>query len=536
MTRTKKGSGRGRSLRRSAGILLHPTSLHTEFGIGDLGPSAYEFVDFLEKSGQSFWQVLPLGPTGYGDSPYQVLSTFAGNPNLISPDKLVDMKLLPIDYVKTIADRALTEPTKDTKDTRVLKINYSEVIERKSQILKTAFKTFKEVISEGNNVMGKDLQEKFNRFNANESSWLDEFVLFYSLKRKFNLQSWISWPEEYGLRLNDSEALKNHIEVSKDDLMFYCFVQWVFFTQWHELKKYANSKSISIIGDMPIFVAHDSADVWANSKFFTLNSDGSVKFQAGVPPDYFSATGQLWGNPLYKWKEMKKTGYKWFIMRFKKLMELVDWIRIDHFRGFEAYWCVPGHEKTAVNGEWIKTPGKELFRKIRKKLGTLPVIAEDLGVITKEVENLRDKFHFPGMRVLQFAFGGDGTNPHLPHNYAINSVVYTGTHDNNTTLGWWENEANYDAKNHLKDYFDTSAVDINETLIKGIYRSIAKCAIVPIQDILKMGTEARMNRPGDPGGNWQFQLAPNLLTSDTVNYLASLVKSYRREGCLTEKN
>ncbi|MHA1727120.1 MAG: 4-alpha-glucanotransferase [Promethearchaeota archaeon] len=515
----KKGKNKRFFLPRSAGILLHPTSLFTPYGIGDLGPSAYQFIDFLEDSGQIFWQVLPLGPTGYGDSPYQTISAFAGNHLLISPEKLIQMKLISKTFLESTFN--VNSENKTPSTSNILKVNYKKVRDKKTKMLKVAFDNFKK----SNNTGGKYSLQKFQQFCMKQKYWLENFVLYFALRQEFNLQSWVSWPENF--RKRDFETLDKFREKRKDDLEQYRFFQWLFTIQWDELKEYAHKHSIQIIGDMPIFVAHDSVDVWVYPEYFTLYTDGSLKYQAGVPPDYFSKTGQLWGNPLYNWNVMKSEKYSWFIRRFKRLLELVDWIRVDHFRGFESYWKVLGNENTAINGEWVKTPGKKLFLKIQKQLGKLPLIAEDLGVITPEVEQLRDFFQFPGMRILQFAFGDDETNPHLPHNYEKNSVAYTGTHDNDTLLGWWDSVSESEKK-YLKTYFNTDANDVTVDLVKALYRSVANLVIVPIQDFLKQGTKARMNTPSVPKGNWQYQLDKDLLTPNVSGWIKELVEIYRR--------
>ncbi len=507
---------------RAAGVLLHPTSLYTPYGIGDLGASAKRFVDFLKAAGQSFWQILPLGPTGYGDSPYQTLSAFAGNPLLISPDRLVEVNLL---SAKALEDRSQKFPQPKRLAT-CLKINFDEVQLWKDQLFQLAFSSFK---SSGFKSSHKNYtRSAFRRFCERQASWLDKYVLFLTLKTHHQLRAWIEWDPEYKLR--NPSAINNWEKQNERDLEFYRFIQWLFSVQWDEIHQYANQNGVEIIGDVPIFVAHDSADVWADPEFYTINSKGSLEYQAGVPPDYFSKTGQLWGNPLYRWDKMEGTNFHWFVQRFRHIFNLVDWIRIDHFRGFEAYWKIPGTAKTAINGEWVESPGKELFLEVQRQLGVLPIIAEDLGIITKEVEALRDFFNFPGMKVLQFAFGSDETNPHLPHNYVPNSIVYSGTHDNDTTSGWWETKASQLEKQCFMDYFNSDGTDVVLHAIKGLYRSNANLVVIPMQDVLRQGSEARMNTPSVPEGNWQYQLDSNSFDGKQPNVLplAHLTKLYRR--------
>ena len=507
-------------LPRSAGILFHPTSSYTQYEIGDLGPKAYQFIEFLKESLQHFWQVLPIGPTGYADSPYQNISAFAGNPLLISPDGLIQMELITLEEV----NRCQKEIKTDVESSRNFKVNYQKAIELKENIFKIAFKTFlKEHFQQKT-----ELYDSFVKFCEEQAYWLDNFVLFYSLKVEHKLQSWITWPKNYALK--HKNALNVWIAGHKRELELYKFIQWIFSIQWTNLLDFAHKNNVEIIGDMPIFVAHDSVDVWANSDLFTLNPDGTLEYQAGVPPDYFSKTGQLWGNPLYKWDILQERNFKWFIQRFKRQIELFDWIRVDHFRGFQAYWRISGTAKDAIEGEWVKAPGDDLFLEVQKQLGVLPIIAEDLGVITPEVEALRDKFKFPGMKILQFAFGSDEENPHLPHNYVHNSIAYTGTHDNNTTLGWWQNDATKTEKKNLREYLNTETNDqsVVEDLIRILYRSIAKVAIISIQDLLGQGKEARMNIPSVEGGNWQYQVKIDNNFKNRAKFLKKITKLYGR--------
>ncbi|MCF2139412.1 MAG: 4-alpha-glucanotransferase [Candidatus Lokiarchaeota archaeon] len=516
------------SLERSAGILLHPTCLYTPYGIGDLGPQAYSFIEFLQKAGQKFWQILPLGPTGYADSPYQTLSAFAGNPLLISPDGLVSLKLLSKNEIlEKLIDSDLpsfsnfTNSVKKWKQAK--KVDYPKAYKFKEGILQKSYQNF---IQNPNKFTR--LKKEFTIFCKENHDWLDDYVLFYSIKNSQQLRSWIEWPEKYANR--DSKVLFQWKSDHQEELEYLKFVQWLFFSQWMKLKHYANSKGIEIIGDMPIFVAHDSVDVWSHRELFTVDKDGNLIFQAGVPPDYFSETGQLWGNPLYNWDIMAKQHFQWFIQRFKQIFQLCDWIRIDHFRGFQAYWKIPASEKTAVNGKWIKAPGLALFNTITKSLGKLPIIAEDLGVITPEVTALRNRFNFPGMKVLQFAFTSDASNPHLPHNISKDTIAYTGTHDNDTTLGWWQNYATDEEKAYLKEYIGMEPLNIVEIMIRLVYSSRAIVAMLPLQDVFGQGSESRMNTPSTTHGNWQYQIDYGMLTDEKASWLKHLTEIYGRNS------
>ncbi|MEO0970432.1 MAG: 4-alpha-glucanotransferase, partial [Cyanobacteria bacterium J06639_18] len=412
---------------RSSGILLHPTCFPGRFGIGDLGADAYRFIDFLQQSSQQYWQVLPLGPTGYGNSPYMCYSAIAGNPLLISPEKLKDEDLL-------------TEEDFDNLPAfSGERVDYELVVDTKIPLLKKACNNFKHHASPEKN-------QEFADFCSDKSSWLDDFALFMALKDRNEGASWHTWETE--IARHEPEAIQKFQEELSESVFYYKFVQYEFFRQWSELKNYANERGVNIIGDIPIYVAHDSADVWANRDIFSLDEEtGEAAQMAGVPPDYFSETGQLWGNPVYNWEALQEQDFNWWIKRFEAMLEYVDIIRIDHFRGFEAFWSIPQGEETAVNGEWVKAPGDELFETIRQKLGKLPVLAEDLGTITPEVLALRDKFEFPGMKVLQFAFGSDPANPYLPFNVPQNCVIYTGTHDNDTTIGWYNTASDWEKRN-----------------------------------------------------------------------------------------
>lgn len=500
---------------RSAGILLHPISLYSEYGVGDFGENAYQFIDFLKKSGQKYWQILPLNPTGYRDSPYQALSAFAGNHILTSPEKLIDLGFISRNEVQEIYKSILPFNPK-------LKIDYNKLDFFKLKILEYSYFNFK-TLDYSNK---KTLFQKYNRFCHNQKHWLENYVLYYSIKKHHDLISWIDWPTQYAFR--EKEALSAWKKKHEDELEQFKFIQWIFHLQWDNLHKYAAQNGIQIVGDMAIFVAHDSADVWANQKFFTLNSDGSLEYQAGVPPDNFTETGQLWGNPLYRWKLKKPEINSWFINRFKHMLQLVDWIRVDHFRGFESYWRIPGNAKNAIKGDWIKGPGKNLFEEIEKRLGKCPIIVEDLGVITPEVNELRDTFNFPGMRILQSAFSTNEDNFDLPHNYVRNCIAYSGTHDNDTLIGWWNNSSTEEERQHFLDYFNENDDNIVQTTLKGLYRSIANIVIFPMQDILGQNSEDRMNLPGSTENNWMYRLTLDDLSNKRARWLKSLVIMYGR--------
>ncbi len=491
---------------RSSGILLHPTSFPSRFGIGDLGPEAYKFVDFLVEAGQTLWQVLPLGPTGYGDSPYASYSAFAGNTLLISPERLVDEGLL---------DHGGLE------EAPVGPVDYGYAHQLKDKFLASAYQNF---------VQANDttLRSEFEAFVQQRSYWIDNYALFRALKDQHGGAAWIEWDTGSDSR----EQLKPQIEAHQ-------FYQFLFFRQWSALRSYCHKRGIKIIGDFPIFVAHDSADVWINPEQFKLDKNGKPTVVAGVPPDYFSATGQLWGNPLYDWERMQSDGFKWWIERVRALLAIVDIARVDHFRGFVACWEIPGGDTTAERGAWVKTPGRELFNTIRQVLGELPIIAEDLGVITAEVNELRDELGFPGMRVLQFGFGGDSTSVNLPHNYVPNVVAYTGTHDNDTAVGWFNSVAGEgslrtadqigEQRQFCLDYLDTSGEEINWDFIRAVWASVANRAIAPLQDVLGLGSEARMNLPNSNQGNWIWRYKPDILTKDLALRLRSLTRLYGRE-------
>jgi len=507
------------SFPRASGILLHPTSLPSRCGIGDLGLTAYDFVEFLSDSKQSLWQVLPLGPTGYGDSPYQCFSAFAGNPMLISLAELVEDGWLAAGDLGRIP-----EFPRD-------RVDYGPVIEFKNALLWKAYDNFKVAAS-------AKASEEFERFREHAELWLHDYAVFRSIKDAYGGQAWTQWDEH--LRRREETALWFWGENHKREIEAHEFFQFLFFKQWVRLARYANERGVKIIGDIPIFVAHDSADVWAHPELFYLDEAGKPQVVAGVPPDYFSETGQLWGNPLYHWDAMAETGYEWWIERIRATLEQVDILRLDHFRGFEKYWEVPGGETTAINGRWVEGPGADFFEALREALGELPIIAEDLGVITPEVEALRDRFNLPGMRVLQFAFGTDPqADDFKPFNFPQNCVVYTGTHDNDTTLGWFttvgagdstrsEKEVQ-DERQFVLDYLGTDGHEINWDLIRLALSSVARTAIIPLQDVLGLGGEARMNVPARESGNWAWRFQAESLTDAIRERLAELTEVYGRK-------
>lgn len=495
--------------KRASGILLHPTSLPSRFGIGDLGEGAYRFIDFLVESGQNLWQILPLGPTGYGNSPYLSYSALAGNPVLISPDILYGEGLV------------TEEDLKDFPEFPLDYVDFDLVIKTKSTLLKKACETFKNSGSE-------KLWQKFHEFCSVHSYWLDDYALFMSLHELHPDKGWHQWEPDIARR--KPEAIQTWTEKLGEPIFYQKFLQFEFFRQWQNVKTYANERNVQIFGDIPIYVAYNSADVWAHSDIFCLDEETfEIESMAGVPPDYFSATGQLWGNPVYNWEQVEKNDFKWWIQRFKAILEYVDVVRIDHFRGFESYWAVPKGETTAMNGEWVEAPGAKFFTRLKEELGDLPIIAEDLGVITPEVEALRDGFNFPGMKILQFAFDSDRANPFLPYNYVDrNCVVYTGTHDNNTTVGWFS-ERTFEEQTRVGNYLGCICSEgIHWSLIRLAMGSVANQAVFPLQDILGLGSAARMNTPSFADGNWGWRYRFEMLTPDLSNHLKMLTELYGR--------
>ena len=505
------------SFSRSSGVLLHPTSLPGRYGVGDLGAEAYRFIDFLAASGQTLWQVLPLGPTGYGDSPYQSFSAFAGNTLLVSPERLLAEGLLD--------ERDLDDAPSLPPD----RVDFGAAIEFKNKLLRRAFEHF-------HHATDTSLRGAFETFSQRESAWLDDYALYRAMKDARNGVAWNKWEppmvrREPGALAAAREGLREQVSAQK-------FYQFLFFKQWHALKRYANERGVSVVGDIPIFVAHDSADVWTHPRLFKLNEDGSPRVVAGVPPDYFSATGQLWGNPLYDWERLRADDFRWWIARVSAMLRTVDILRIDHFRGFAASWEIPGGDTTAERGQWVNAPGRELFEAIKRTLGTLPILAEDLGVITPDVEALRDDFGFPGMRILQFAFGGDSKNIDLPHNYHRDIAVYTGTHDNDTTVGWFKSEAGAGStrtpaeieaeRKFCLDYLNSNGREIHWDFIRAVLASVGNIAIIPLQDLLGLGNEARMNLPNSTDGNWAWRYAEGALTNDLRDRLKELIELYGR--------
>ncbi len=497
-------------------MLLHPTSLPGPYGIGDLGPEAYRFLKFLADAGQSLWQVLPLGPTGYGDSPYACYSAFAGNTLLISPEQLVADGLL------SRADLYVSQSNSD-------RIDFGEAHSLKESLLRKVYQNYTKTTD-------TNLRSSFETFAQHHANWLEDYALFRALKDAHGGIAWNNW--EASLVNRTSAALERAREELRDEIEAHMFYQFLFFRQWSTLKAYANEHGIKVVGDLPIFVAPDSADVWTNPEQFQLDKNGTPTVVAGVPPDYFSTTGQLWGNPLYNWDHMLEDGFTWWIERVRATLTVVDIARIDHFRGFAACWEIPGGDKTAERGRWVEAPGKELFTAIKKALGEIPIIAEDLGVITPDVVALREQFGFPGMRILQFGFGSDTKNLDLPHNYVPNVVAYTGTHDNDTTVGWFHSVAGEGStrtaaqikreQTFCINYLNTDGHEIHWDFIRGVWASVANTAIVPLQDLLGLGPDARMNLPNSTSGNWSWRYREGALTTEIAQRLNKLTELYGR--------
>lgn len=497
------------NFKRSGGILLHPTSLPGRYGIGDLGPEAFSFVDWLASTGSKLWQILPLGPTGYGDSPYQCFSAFAGNPYLISFDALIEDDLL-------AEDDFVSMPKFNAA-----RVDYGQLIPWKLFLLEKAFSRLP--------FAAEKFRKEFDRFVADNASWIEDYSLFMSIKDANGGGPWSEWPEP--LRKRDRAAMEKARADHAGSIRRQAFFQFLFFRQWAKLKDYAHKNRINIIGDIPIFIAYDSADAWANPELFFLNEKSLPTVVAGVPPDYFSATGQLWGNPLYKWSVHKKTGYQWWIDRFHSVLNLVDIVRLDHFRGFAGYYEIPFGSPTAEHGRWVSGPGKDFFETLYPALsdskgGTLPIIAEDLGVITPDVVELRDRFGLPGMKILQFGFTSPA-DPFLPHNYTSNCVAYTGTHDNDTVVGWYET-APEEERDYAERYLNTDGKDIAWSMIRTIWSSVAVYAVTPMQDALGLGGEARMNFPSRLGGNWEWRMAKADMSEELAAEIKELNKLYLR--------
>ena len=500
---------------RASGLILHPTSLPGGLGIGDLGPEAYKFVDFLHRAGQTLWQVMPLSPTGYGDSPYQSLSSFAGNPLLISPEKMAEEGML--------RKEAFLHPPSFPKN----RVDYGKVIEYKIPILKDAYHYF---MKSG----PQEHREGFQRFCEENAEWLDDYALFTVLKEIHRGAPWSDWAPELARR--DPDAMAAARERLHEEIQKHKFIQFVFFHQWSALRWHAGERGVKIIGDIPIFVAYDSADTWSHPELFHLDEHLRPTVVAGVPPDLYSETGQLWGNPLYRWDVMAQDDYAWWISRLRALLKMVDIVRLDHFRGFEAYWEVPAGMPTAQKGRWVKGPGLDFFEKVRQALGDFPLIVEDLGFVTQEVVELREKIGAPGMKVLQFAFDGDPSNPYLPHNYDRISVVYTSTHDSDTARGWFQDAISRKTQKRVLDYIGCGdESEIHWEMIRLAWRSVATFAIAQVQDILGLDNEARMNVPGTLGGNWGWRVLPGALTDDVAERMAHMTNLYGRANRPTKE-
>jgi 4-alpha-glucanotransferase len=492
---------------RSSGLLLHITSLPSYGGIGDFGPAAYAFADFLAEAKQRLWQVLPLSPTGYGNSPYAALSAFAGNPLLISLEYLSDWGWIDRQRIANLPGQSGD-------------VRWEEVVRTKIPLIEEAARNF----------LRKHDPEQWARFEAYcrmNGTWLEDFAFYSVLRQKFEGASWSTWPAKLAHR--DHRALESVRKEHAEELAIQQIIQFVFDEQWCKLRAYCGRRGIKLIGDVPIFVNYDSADVWTNPGLFELREDLSPIRVSGVPPDYFSKTGQRWGNPLYHWDALEQQGFAWWIDRIRRAQSLYDIIRLDHFRGFEAFWAIPAEHQTAEHGEWIKAPGAKLFQRLRDELGELPFIAEDLGIITAEVDALRQQFNFPGMRILQFGFADRSAHNYLPHQYVRNTVVYTGTHDNNTTRGWWEHEATRVEKDAVKAYLSPAKKDVVWAMICAVEASVADVCIVPVQDVLDLSSEARMNVPSSSGDNWSWRCPEGALTSEIAHRLAAIAEVTDRD-------
>ncbi len=490
------------SFPRASGILLHPTSLPSRGGIGDFGASAYAFADFLAAAKQGLWQVLPLGPLGFGDSPYSSTSAFAGNPLLISLDRLAERGWI---------DRAQVDALPDG----IAPVDYPTVFRRKVPLLFEAGRNFL-------NSNARPAHSRFQDFCQRNQWWLDDFVLFDSLRARFRLENWNRWAQEFVHR--DPAALQKFGNEMAQDLQIRKVLQFFFYEQWQSLRAYCAQLSIRIVGDIAIFVNFDSADVWTHPELFRLNGNLDPEVVAGVPPDFFSADGQRWGNPLYRWDVMREQGYSWWIDRLRWAAHNFDYIRLDHFRGFAQFWEIPAHEPTAVHGRWVDGPKDELFHKLREALGGLPFFAEDLGYITPDVNELRDRLKIPGMAVMQFGFGNPGAHTHLPHTFSPDKVVYTGTHDNDTVLGWWQSCATEYERRHVGAYLGPCEDGVNWGMIRAAIGSVASLSVIPLQDVLSLGSEARMNTPSRDRGNWRWRFAVEMLRPELAEKLASLVE------------
>jgi 4-alpha-glucanotransferase len=504
---------------RSCGIILHITSLPSPYGIGDLGPSAYRFADYLESASVKYWQILPLNYTEEGSSysPYSGISAFAGNTLLISPELLVEDGLLSKKDVNV--KRSFEESI----------VEYSKVLKFKTALFDHAYSNFKEA--------NAFLRKKFKQFTKTHQDWLENYALYTALKNHFNGKSWDYWPTE--IKNRNNEAIEKIKKQLSDSIEKEKFLQFIFFRQWENLQKYCEQKQIKFIGDLPFYVGYDSSDVWSLPQFFKLDDQKKPLLVAGVPPDYFSETGQLWGMPIFDWDNLKRDKYSWWIKRIDHNMKMFGLLRLDHFRAFSAFWEVPADETTAINGSWIKGPGNDFFKLLKKKYDDLPLIAEDLGEIDQPVRDLMSKYNLPGMRVLQFAFGEDMSKTiHIPHHHIPNSIVYTGTHDNNTVVGWFENDLNKEGRKRFFDYIGKKikTENVDEEMIRLALQSVSQLAVLPLQDLLGLGQDAIMNKPSTVEGNWSWRVTEDLLTEESSSKLKSMIMMYDREaGVVVEK-
>ncbi len=489
---------------RNSGVLLHITSLPNSEGIGTLGEDAFRFIDFLEKTGQKIWQILPLGPVGYGNSPYQCYSAFAGNPMLIDLEYVAKEGLLSMEDIEV-------KPS-----FHLYKVDFIKVEEWKYPLLQKAFENFKK---------NDRLFNEYQRFLGEHMWWLKDYALFMAVKKHFNNVIWTEWDKD--IKFREKDALDKYTSLLKDEIDFRKFIQFLFFRQWFRLKEYAHSKNVLILGDLPLYVSGDSVDVWANTEIFMLDDELNQLQMGGVPPDYFSETGQLWGNPVFNWDRLAEREFDWWLARLHFNLKLFDRVRVDHFRGLESYWSIPAGEITAIKGEWVPAKGFELLKMFKKQVGDLSLVAEDLGVITDEVEQLRDEFKLPGMKVLQFAFGSDETSHDLPHNYTPNFIAYTGTHDNNTTLGWLRS-LEHEEKKMVRRYLGTTGKKAVKNAIELIWASCACTAIIPLQDLLELDEKGRLNTPGTASGNWEWRFKWWQLRNRHSYFLKDITLKYNR--------
>jgi len=498
------------SFSRAAGILLHPTSLPSRGGVGDFGPAAYQFVDFLAAARQGLWQVLPLGPLGYGNSPYSSTSAFAGNPLLISLERLVDHGWIEASKI----DAGKMDLPDSSPGRAANPVEYDKVFARKMPFLFEAGRSF---------LRGgpANALRQFERFCSENAWWLDDFVLFDALRARHKLESWNQWPHDLAHR--EPAALEKARQELADDIRIRSALQFAFYEQWRALRRYCSERAIRVVGDVAIFMNYDSADVWTHQELFRLNGDLQPEVVAGVPPDFFSKTGQRWGNPLYRWDVMKTRGYQWWIQRLRWATQNCDYIRLDHFRGFDQFWEIPAADETAVNGRWVDGPRDDLFLRLREALGGLPFFAEDLGYITPEVHALRDRLQIPGMAVLQFGFGDEGAHMYLPHR-ADGKVMYTGTHDNDTVVGWWNSGAAEHERRNAEAYVGRCDDGVHWAFIRAALCSSASLSIIPLQDVLGLSSEARMNTPSLHGGNWRWRFDAKQLKSELSAKLALLAE------------